>query len=51
MKEVTVVFPHQLFEDAPALEHERTVYLVEAPFFLHASSFIDLNWHFIKQQW
>jgi len=29
MKEVTLLFPHQLFQDHPAVQKDRTVYLVE----------------------
>lgn len=33
MKELTIIFPHQLFYDQPAIEKERKVILVEHPHF------------------
>ena len=40
MEEVTIVFPHQLFKDHPAIAPGRTVYLIEEVLF-----FKQLNFH------
>lgn len=34
MKEATIVYPHQLFADHPAIAPDRVIYLVEEPLFL-----------------
>lgn len=39
MKEVSLVFPHQLFEDHPSLKKERPVYLVEEFLFFRQYNF------------
>jgi deoxyribodipyrimidine photolyase-related protein len=44
MKSATLIFPHQLFKDHPALSKEREVFLVEDPLFFTGSSF-SLRFH------
>ena len=39
MKEVTLIFPHQLFKAHPAIEKQRTVYLVEEWLYFHQFAF------------
>ena len=39
MKEITIIFPHQLFKKHPAIEPGRTVYLVEESLFFNQYNF------------
>lgn len=39
MKEITIIFPHQLFKDHPAIEKGRRVYLVEEFLFFNQYNF------------
>jgi hypothetical protein len=37
--EVTIVYPHQLFQESPALSHDRLVVLAEDPWFFRRHRF------------
>ena len=39
MKEITLVFPHQLFKSHPAIANGRTVYLIEEKLFFSQYNF------------
>ncbi len=47
MKEITLIFPHQLFEQHPALNKSRQVAIVEHPLFFGDSKY-PLNFHKMK---
>ena len=39
MKEITIIFPHQLYKKHPAIKSGRTVYLVEESLFFNQYNF------------
>ena len=45
MDSVTLVFPHQLFENSPAVSKDRSVYLAEDPLFFGNDSRYPVNFH------
>lgn len=40
MKAVTLIFPHQLFKQHPAVSSERKIFLIEEWLFFHQYKFI-----------
>ncbi|KIC76981.1 hypothetical protein DB41_DN00020 [Neochlamydia sp. TUME1] len=49
MKEITLIFPHQLFEKHPALDKTRPVCLAEEFLFLRYKNFTSRNLCFCEQ--
>lgn len=47
MKQITLMFPHQLFEDHPAIEKGRDVVIIEDPLFFGDHKY-PLNFHKMK---
>ncbi len=45
MKSATLIFPHQLFEDHPAIEKGRSIYLAEDPLFFGNDEHYPVAFH------